>query len=162
MSFWECVAGAFDAPTWEQAVAAVDSPRKAARLARLYVEFRDDDGDEWADGKTTWQRGFGDCEDLAAVVVQLCEEAGLETDADIQVFATPIDGGHAVAMGRWRGRMWVSSNGWFQYAESVEHAVLQIAEEMQWHKAAISVTPLDRIRRAADAGDRQTVAGRGR
>lgn len=149
-SFWRLISHIFESPSWEEAVAAVDSPHKAAKLVRLHVKFREDEGDEWSDGRTTWDRGYGDCEDLAAAVVQLCADAGLDVGARIQVFSDSIRGNHAVAVGTWHGRMWIVSNGWFEYVDSMDDAVLHVSCEMQWNVTAVKVTPLDQFAPHAD------------
>lgn len=158
---WRFVSRLFEAPSWKEAVAAVDSPRKAAKLVRLYVRFTEEEGDEWADGKTTWDRGYGDCEDLAAAVVRLCADAGLDAGAKINVFSDSIRGNHAVAVGKWRGRMWIASNGWFEYVDSMADAVLRVSAEMRWNAAAVKVTPLDQFTKVPGAAAASRVAGHG-
>jgi len=142
-------------PSWEKAVASVDSPKRAAKLVRQNIRFREDLGDEWADGRTTWNRGFGDCEDFAAAVTELCKDAGVAADASIQVFSVEGFERHAVAVGTWKGRIWISSNGWFEYADSMDHAKELVANEMNWNEvASVTITPL----RKAGRGERVVAA----
>lgn len=143
------IAALFERPSWDAAVARVDSPKRAAKLARLYVRFEEETEDEWTDGKSVWERGFGDCEDFAAVVVQLCREAGIDADASIQVFTVNGVEGHAVALGQWRGRMWISSNGWFEFVDSMDDARLAVRDEMDWYGQEIASVPLEMVNRSS-------------
>jgi hypothetical protein len=128
----------FGTLNWEEVVSAVSSPSEVARRVRHHVDFRDDVGDQWAEGKETWDRGYGDCEDMAAAVVAMCKRIGI--DATVMVFCpTSRRAAHAVAVGKWNGKMWISSNGWYETVKSMDDAKREIAKEMGWRGLEIDI-----------------------
>lgn len=121
----------FGTLTWDEAISLVDSPASASGQVRKHVRYRADQEDTWEDGKTTWQRGYGDCEDMAAAVVDLLKAKGIP--AEIYAFIR-MDAweGHAVAMGRYKGKLWFSTNGWFETVDSLDEAIEEISWIMGW------------------------------
>ena len=108
----------FSKLTWNELVTVVESPKEICIKVRQNVEYREDLSDVWENGKKTWDKGSGDCEDLAACVVDLCKEKGFE--ADILIFYPKGSWeAHAVAVGQWNGEYWISSNGWYQKVKSI-------------------------------------------
>lgn len=132
----------FGTLTWEEAQTVYKTPQDISAAVRQHVAYREDMGDEWASGKETWDRGFGDCEDFAACVADLCKAAGIV--ATIQVFSPKGSfEGHAVAMGSWNGRLWISSNGWYETVKSMDDAKAVIAKEQGsgWrHREIVTAT----------------------
>lgn len=140
----------FECTSWEKAVSTVDSPERAAKLVRQNVRFEQRYLGKWSDGETTWNRRTGDCKAFATTVIQLCKDAGLGANATILVFSANAFEGHAVAAGTWNGRLWISSNGWFSYVVSMDHASELVAEEMGWNARATRVIPLDKVGRTGN------------
>jgi len=117
--------------SWEETISVVKTPRQICAAVRRRVEYREDLGDEWAGGKETWDREYGDCEDIAASVVDLCRARGL--DARILIFFPENAAeGHAAAVGVIGNKIWISSNGWYDTADSLDEAKRKIAREMRW------------------------------
>jgi len=122
--------------TWEEIETIVDTPKEICAAIRHTVDYKEDFGDEWTAANETWNRGYGDCEDFAIAVLELCKKKGIK--ADIQVFyPNGSIVGHAVVIGEWKGKMWISSNGWFQYVKSIEHAKKEIKSEIGWKQREI-------------------------
>jgi hypothetical protein len=139
----------FERMSWEKGVATADCPKCVATLVYRHIRFDSNLGERWSDGKATWDRGFGDCKAMATAVTQMCKEAGIDANVTILVFSTHRFEGHAVATGTWKGRMWISSNGCFEYVDSIQHAAELVAKEMGWNGCVVSITPLDNINRNA-------------
>lgn len=116
--------------TWEEIVKVVQSPNDICYRVRGYVKYRRDRMDEWATGEETVKRGYGDCEDFAAAVRDLCAAKGF--DANIYVFSGNGTGAHAATVGTWKGRMWMSSNGSWEAVDSLDDAGSMIARHMGW------------------------------
>ena len=132
--------------TWDETAEVASTPREICSRVRRRVYRRKDDSDEWASGRQTWQRGYGDCEDLAACIVSLCRERGI--DARVLVFH-PAGGrqGHAVVVGKWRGKLWLSSNGWYQRIDSLEDAKRKVAVELGWgRRTRVNAMPASAFR----------------
>jgi|GEM_PF-1372475 len=128
--------------SWSEVQSVVETPREASAAVRQNIRYVSDLGDTWTDGEETWNRGSGDCEDLAAVVVEMVHNAGGE--ASIIVFHPENSGaGHAVATGTWKGRKWISSNGFYYSVKSLDHAKALVAREMGWQRRQIVVEPAD-------------------
>jgi hypothetical protein len=132
----------FGTLTWQEIRSVVASPKDASAQVRRHVRYQEDLGDVWSGGRETWERAYGDCEDLAAAVVDLVRGLGLE--AEIYVFYPAGSWeAHAVAVGRYEGKTWISSNGWHETVDSMEEAKRIIAKEQGWRSKTIEVTKLD-------------------
>jgi len=136
--------------TWDEIQTVVRTPRSICSAVRHHVRPAEDMGDTWSTGKETWERGSGDCEDYAACVVDLCKAAGIE--ANIKVFY-PKDSweGHAVVVGSLDGRLWISSNGWYQTVKSMDDAKAVIAREAGWRHTEILVASIEEVKNGSFA-----------
>ena len=130
--------------SWDEAASVVSSPEEASARVRHQVRYKEDLDEEWASGRATWERGFGDCEDFAACVADLCKQAGLDATVAILIFRPEGScEAHAVAVGTWKGKLWVSSNGWFFDVSSMKDAQERIAKQIGWRgNKPIVVEPL--------------------
>lgn len=133
----------FGTLTWQEVQTVCKTSQDVCAAVRHHVIYKEDMGDEWTSGEETWDRGFGDCEDFAACVADLCKAIGIE--ATLQVFSPEGSfEGHVVAMGSWNGRLWISSNGWYETVKSTDDAKTVIAKEQGsgWrHREILSATP---------------------
>lgn len=138
---------------WEEIRMVVYDPDSASAAVRQNVRYQEDLGDTWSSGAETWARGSGDCEDMALTVVELVRHLGGE--AEIVIFH-PMNSaaGHAVAVGTWNGRQWISSNGFFYQVRSMEHAAELVAREMRWHNRTIAMV------RGETEGEKGSLKGR--
>lgn len=137
VSWWKRTFGTL---SWEDVQNTAQSPETIADSVYSHVQYRADSLDEWDDGLTTWQRGYGDCEDIAACIVDLCRKKNIE--AWVQVFL-PVGSlqGHAVAMGRLDGKIWIAGRT-FAIVENIEEAKTIIGREMRWGKGSIHTLTL--------------------
>ena len=104
---------------WYEIVDSAVSPEEVCSAVRRHVKYRKDGTDEWATGKETWKRGYGDCEDIAACVQELCKELGF--NASVRLFyGKKTRKAHAIVIGDWNGRKWLSSNGSYHGSVSAE------------------------------------------
>lgn len=134
----------FGTLSWDEIQYKKMSPEEILKVVRSHVNYRSETVDTWSGGRETWQRGYGDCEDIAACIVELCRLFGYE--AWIQVFLPPGSlQGHAVAMGRLDGKIWIADKSFF-LVETAEEAKTVIGREMRWKKGAIRSMPLAVIR----------------
>ena len=128
----------FQRLNWEEVHTVVSDPKTASAVVRQNILYQEDLGDTWSSGAETWSRESGDCEDLAAAVVELVRHLGGE--AEIVIFH-PVDSaaGHAVATGTWNGKQWISSNGFYYQVQSMKHAAELVAREMGWRNRSIAM-----------------------
>ena len=119
--------------SWSTAAGLPMTPRQVCSAVKQRVKYRRDmtAEDEWRDGRDTWNRRSGDCEDMAACVRDLCKHKGMS--AEIYVFRSQTAGkGHAVAIGGSPGELWMSSNGSYQRIRSLADARTEVARAMGW------------------------------
>ncbi len=126
----------FKTLTWNEVSQYVDTPREICSAVRHHVKYRPDNGDSWASGEEAWNRAFGDCEDIAAAISELCAKKNIETET-FMLYPENETEGHVVIVGKWKGKLWFSSNGWFEYAKSGADVKRKIAREMRWKKKNI-------------------------
>ena len=137
VSWWKRTFGTL---SWEDVQSVARSPKAITDSVHCHVKYRAESIDVWDSGQTTWQRGFGDCEDIAACIVDLCQKKGI--DAWIQVFLPSGSlQGHAVAMGRTDGKIWIAGRT-FSVVENIEDAKGNVGREMKSGKGAIRTMTL--------------------
>jgi predicted transglutaminase-like cysteine proteinase len=117
--------------TWDEVVQTANTPEDIVKAVTRHIQYKADIGDQLTGGKETWKNGYGDCEDMAACIAELCREKGW--DAEIEIFSSSESAvGHAVAMGRWKNKIWLASNG-CRWVESTQEAKRYIARQMKWN-----------------------------
>ena len=126
-------------------VQPVAAPKKICSSVRHPGEYRSDNGDEWATGEEAWIRGYGDCEDIAAAITELCSKKGIETET-FMLYPENEMVGQAIVVGKWKGKLWFSSKGWFEYAKSGADVKREVAHEMRWKKKSIIAMDWDSFR----------------
>ena len=126
-----CFQRAFGRIEMDKALALSRSPKDVCEQVARHVSYRSDHEDRWVSAAETWRMARGDCEDFAIVVQHMCAELGVE--ASIYVFfpSGHEDAGHAVAVGQWMGRFWLSSNGSYQESDSFDGIRSLVAREMR-------------------------------
>ncbi|MCK5849576.1 MAG: hypothetical protein KAH23_01580 [Kiritimatiellae bacterium] len=134
---------------WAEVSAIVESPSGISSQIRHHVEYREDLNDEWTKGSSTWQRGYGDCEDFALAVKELCKLININVRI-LVFYPKGNQEAHAVAIGKWKGKMWISSNGWHQTVKSLEHAKQEIAKQMGWRRKTILTKNLSELTGATE------------
>lgn len=135
-------------PTWESVTYGILDPRticSAVKRRIMYVRDRKPD-DEWKSARKTWSDRRGDCEDFAVLVKRLCEQRNMQ--AEVYHFYPPKGSGHAVTIGKWRGRLWMSSNGSFTKVLSINDARRQVAHSQGWAAQSVQVSKGENARRA--------------
>jgi transglutaminase-like putative cysteine protease len=95
----------------------------------------------WEDGRETWDRGYGDCKAFAWCVADLCEAKGIECWVSV---VRPIGehNGHAVTMGVWEGKLWMSSNGIYGVYESLDEALKALSTIKGFNRKTLEFIPL--------------------
>ena len=127
--------------SWEEVALVARTPKAICARVRHTVDYREDLGDEWSTGKETWERGHGDCEDLAAAVAELAAENGIK--AVVYVFYPKRSWlAHAVVIGEYKGKTWMSSNGWYQTVKSLDQAKRAVAKEQGWCRHQLEIKKL--------------------
>jgi hypothetical protein len=127
--------------SWESAVIATTSPADISWQVRRHVTYRTMVVWDWEDGHKTWDRGYGDCKAFAYCVADLCEAKGIVCWVSV---VRPIGEhlGHAVTMGVWEGKLWMSSNGVYGVYESLDHALLALANLKGFKGKSLEFIPL--------------------
>jgi hypothetical protein len=115
----------FGSLSWESAIAVTKSPADISWQVRRHVRYSGGMVLDWEDGRETWDRGYGDCKAFAWCVADLCEAKNIVCWVSL---VRPIGehNGHAVTMGVWEGKLWMSSNGVYGVYESLDHALLAL------------------------------------
>jgi hypothetical protein len=117
--------------TWTEVKTVVESPKDISRRVKTRISYKADTQDEMKSGSKTWTDRMGDCEDYAECVAELCHDKGF--DARVEVYFEDNNSkAHAVAMGNYKGRLWISSNGSFQFVSNEAEAIRVVAQEMGW------------------------------
>ena len=115
----------FGTLSWEDVQSVALTPEAIAESVYCHVKYRAESVDVWDDGRKTWERGFGDCEDIAACIVDLCRRKGI--DAWIQVFRSAGSlQGRAVAMGRIDGKFWIAGRSFSVVYNTEEEPIEQV------------------------------------
>ena len=79
--------------------------REICRKVSEHLEERANNLDRWACFDEVWRRGYGDCNDFAVCIEQLCHENGVK--CKIYLTYPPVGEGHAFAV----GDNWMSDMG---------------------------------------------------
>jgi len=118
----------FFKPSWEEAVVEAVTPKEICRMVERHVGYQEEWVDTWSLAQATWKKGSGDCEDFAVAVQDLCRAHGIDTTVELYY---PLVGGavgHAVVVGTWNGRLWLSSNGSYEEMDSQEQIAKRMAQ----------------------------------
>ena len=134
------------APKWDHAVNADGSPADICQAVKTRVTYKRDADDEWQDPATTWKRQSGDCEDFAFCVEALCKETGIDSSVYIIKEKDSLLSAHAVVIGSYHGRMWMSSNGDYREVSSFEDVKTIIARQLRFNLGSISIEEAETIR----------------
>jgi len=122
--------------SWNEIIAVAQSPKDISRRVKTRVTYKTDVQDEMKPGVKTWNEKQGDCEDFANCVVELCKAKGFDAWVEVY-FEANNSRAHAVAMGTWNGKLWMSSNGNFQFVGDVAKAGRAVAMEMGWKSKSV-------------------------
>lgn len=123
---------------WAEAAAQpFSTPREICRLVEKNVRYKTESVDVWSAAEETWADGRGDCEDFAIAIQELCRLNGMETKIHLY-FPAGGGPGHAVLVGTWGDKMWLSSNGAYEEVKSEQDVrkrvarVLSVKEDKLW------------------------------
>jgi hypothetical protein len=112
--------------SWESAIAGTTSPKSISWQVRRHVTYQIPQAESFKNGQTTWERGYGDCKAFAYCVAALCEAKGIACWVSVvRPIGEPL--GHAVTMGVWQGKLWMSSNGIYGEFKSMDEALQALA-----------------------------------
>ena len=118
----------FFKPDWAQARSECITPRDVCRMVEKHISYREDTVDLWASAKETWERGYGDCKDMAICVQTMCRELKFEVSVQLFYTLSPSLTGHAIATGEsGDGSLWFSSNGSFEKVRSSKEIADRVA-----------------------------------
>lgn len=126
----------FFKPDWAQALSECITPRDVCRMVQKHISYKEEAVDQWASAKETWERGYGDCEDMAICIQAMCRELGIEASVQLFYALAPALTGHAIATGEnGDGTLWFSSNGSFEKVGSSKEITDRVAHIL-WCDAA--------------------------
>jgi predicted transglutaminase-like cysteine proteinase len=101
--------------------------------------------DSWKTAESTWEDRSGDCEDFAVLVKDMCARKNMP--ATVYRFYPPQGSGHAVTIGRWQGRMWMSSNGSYVEVYSIDDAKHRVADKHGWNADLVTMKKGEKSRK---------------
>ena len=110
----------FVRPAIDEALAECATPQQVCEMVDRYVGSYSESVNRWTDAEETWKRGWGDCEDFAVCIEQLCHRIGFDVQVHLFYPTQPGEEGHAVAVGNWNGQLWMSSLGSFKPVASMD------------------------------------------
>jgi hypothetical protein len=127
--------------SWESAVAATTSPASISWQVRRHVTYETIGGESFNNGRETWERRFGDCKAFAFCVADLCEAKDIVCWISVVRPKGELHG-HAVTMGVWQGKLWMSSNGIYGEFKSLEAALQSLASVKGFSGKSLEFIPL--------------------
>lgn len=140
---------------WDSPSQRSSSPEDVCKAVTDRVKYARDmvKEDEWRDGRDTWNKKEGDCEDYAVVIKDRCEEEGFKTEIYVVKSGT-AGASHAITIGEVNGALWISSNGSYKEVESLNDAKETIARDLGWWAPDVSVL---KVEKSPANGDRRYV-----
>ena len=126
----------FGTLSWKETIHVVETPRDAVYAVSQHVKYAPDFIDKLTAPEATWEKGKGDCEDIAHAVVELCEKKGF--DAWVEVFySSESFTAHAVAMGTIDGKLWISNGRRLVKVKNMGEANKVVARTMRWKATTV-------------------------
>ena len=132
----------FGSKPWSEVTRAYDTPREICRVIERNIRYVNDKADQWSYPEETWNRGKGDCEDIAICIQTLCEMSGLPASVHLYFPAGAGKEGHAVLVGEWNGKTWFSSNGSYEEAASEQDVKRRVARMLSCKEKELWVMKL--------------------
>lgn len=129
---------------YEEVCVVAKTPEDICARVRCHVKYRSDIYDELTKGKETWQKGYGDCEDFAGLVSEICAINGITTEV-IVLYPKNSFQGHAITVGKTKNGLWFSSNGKYKEAKSMEDVVKKVSNEMRWQNKEVVYNHIESI-----------------
>jgi len=126
----------FQKLTYKEVIKVSDSPKDICFYVRNRVQYKEDLEDYMKEAIVTWNSKAGDCEDFANCVVTMCKSKGFKAEIKT-LFEENNYTGHAIVVGEFNGKRWMSSNGNFQYIDNNQEAQRIIARDMGWDRNKI-------------------------
>jgi len=120
----------FIRPEWESVPAMCQSPKDVCNLVYRHINPKREAVNHWYTPEETWERRHGDCEDFAVCVSELCKQIGFESEVVLFYPARPHIEGHAIAVGIWDDKIWMSSMGSFKLYESMDEVKQAVGREL--------------------------------
>ena len=128
----------FGTLSWNEVIESADSPKDVCAWVKRHVKESDEPDDKWRSGADVWERGHGNCKNFAAAVADLCRDKGF--DATILVVGPRDDSmAHAIVVGQWNGKMWMSDNGRFEIVDSMDDVKHKISKDLGWRNRDLFV-----------------------
>jgi len=127
--------------TFDEVILKVHTPVEICSSVKHRVMYRSDVVDEWATGKEAWDRSYGDCEDIATTIHDICSKKNIWSKMFMFYPENGLES-HVIVVGNWKGKIWFASNGWFEYVSSVSDIKGKVAHEMRW-KGRVKVESFD-------------------
>lgn len=127
--------------SWESAVAGTTSPKSISWQVRRHVTYQITKAESFENGRETWDRGYGDCKAFAFCVAELCEAKDIVCWVSV---VRPVGElrGHAVTMGVWQGKLWMSSNGIYGEFKSLDEALKALTNVKGFSGKSLEFIPL--------------------
>jgi hypothetical protein len=127
--------------SWDSAVAATTSPASISWQVRRHVTYQLTEAESFENGRETWYRGYGDCKAFAFCVAELCEAKDIVCWVSV---VRPVGElrGHAVTMGVWQGKLWMSSNGIYGEFKSLDEALKALTNVKGFSGKSLEFIPL--------------------
>jgi hypothetical protein len=127
--------------SWDSAVSATTSPASISWQVRRHVTYQLTETESFENGRETWARGYGDCKAFAFCVAELCEAKDIVCWVSV---VRPVGElrGHAVTMGVWQGKLWMSSNGIYGEFKSPDEVLKALTNVKGFSGKSLEFIPL--------------------
>lgn len=134
--------------SWDEIKLVAKTPKAICSAVRAHVDYDYDFVDRWSGAREIWDKRRSDCQGFAACVEELCRAAGIEARTVI-FYPRGSYEAHAVVVGKWQGKMWISSNGWYETVKSIEHAKKRVARHVGWGRREILAVSPEEVKGSA-------------
>jgi len=133
----------FGTLSWNETLSVTETPRDAVSAVIRHIKYRPDIGDQLTPAEEAWDQGFGDCEDIAHAIVEICRAKGFEAWVEV-FYSSESFTAHAVAMGRIDGQLWFADRSLVK-VDDMDEARKEIASAMRWKVKTTSSRPWNDI-----------------
>lgn len=116
---------------WGEVGRNATSPAEICGIVRNRVHYQMKHSAHGVAAKVVWERKWGNCVDYCTVIQALCRRRGWGSTTYV-LRSTVNHKAHAVLLGRFRGELWMSSNGDYRYVGTVKEAKQKVCRDFGW------------------------------
>jgi len=128
MTFLKSFLNIFRDKTWDEVSIPYDHPSKTCLVVKKHLRYFHEKKTEWRQAPYIWKSKQGDCKDFAVCIQALCLRNQFKTKLYTYYKSGSSDIGHAVLVGTWNEKLWFSSNGSYEEANTMKDVDKYVAK----------------------------------